>query len=86
MLDKNAAALHMTGYMKKVSDLFGSKLFQSFGWQEVEESGCVEDVTRFIALLLDGMPFEFGGSSIEINWFPNDEHDPEGEKYSKNSV
>ncbi len=85
MLDKNAAALNMMGYMK-VSDLFGSKLYRSFGWQKVEESGCVENATRFIAFLLDGMPFEFGGSSTEINWFPYDEHDPEGEKYSKNSV
>ncbi len=86
MLDKNAAALHMTRYMKEVSHLFGSKLYRSFGWQQVEESGCVESATRFKALLFDGMPFEFGGSSTEINWFPYDEHDPKGEKYSKNSV
>jgi hypothetical protein len=57
VLDKNAAALHMTRYMKKVSDLFGSKLYRSLGWQQA----CMENATRFIALLLDGMPFEFGG-------------------------
>ncbi len=76
----------MTRYMKKVSDLFGSKLYRSFGWQQDEESGCVENATRFIALLLDGMPFEFGGLTTEINWFPYNEYNPKEEKYSKNSV
>jgi hypothetical protein len=76
----------MTRYIKKVSDLFGSKLYRSFGWQRAEESGCVENATQFIALLLDGMPFIFGDSATEINWFPYDKHDPKGEKYSKDCV
>ncbi len=84
VLEYHAASQQPPIYLKKVSNRFGPFFYRAFGWQPSLDSGCLENATRFMTLILEGMPFRIDDTSTKIRWFQFSHHDPKGEKYFKN--